>query len=335
MHKMYCIGWIFVLLVLSQQASAQKKNLDDLLKDPDTQLMIDSLMSGFDDYLDSILQHQNHFHASLGIGSGQFSFESKATNQYVNQSKLVYSPAVGFTHRSGFGLNAVGFMIMDNNRVNPYMLAVMPSYDFIKRKISAGVSFSKYFVKDSLSFYTTPISQELYAYFTYKEWPVRPSVAISYGWGSESSFNRSKIQVRKNRKKSGSIYVNELSEENVSDLSMLFSLRRDFNFFDLVSTRDMLSLTPVILLRAGTQRFGFNATYSYETTKSIKVNSLPTNNSISDRSKFQAESAAMILRASYLRGNWILQPQVLFDYYLPKADNPFNMAWSVTAGWSF
>jgi len=329
----------FLLLLLPlcwQQTSAQQnKALKELLETSDTKTFIDSLMLGFDEYLDSILYNQNHFHASIGVGSGLYSFETNNKASYINTSKIVFSPAAGFIHKSGFGLNAAAFIMADENKFVPYMGAIIPSYDLVKRNFSTGISYSRFFVKDSLNFYTTPINQELNAYITYKKWWVRPSLAVSYGWGSEASYNRRKIQVKKNRKKSNNIYLIEKNVEHVSDLSFLFSLRKDFSFFEVLSKSDMICVTPVLLLRAGTQQYGFNSTYSYEAPKSVKVNNLPTNNSISDRSKFIPESAAMILRASYLRGNWVLQPQFLVDYYLPGTESPVSTSWSVTAGWSF
>lgn len=337
MRHRQSVRFLFLLLPLCwQRTSAQQDDsLKELLANTDTKTLIDSLMIGFDDYLDSILNKQNHFHVSLGVGSGLYSIETSNKASYINKSRIVFSPAAGFMHKIGFGINAAAFIMADEKKFVPYMGAIIPSYDLIKRNFSTGVSFSKYIVKDSLNFYTTPINNELYSYFTYKKWWLRPTLAVSYGWGSEASYNKRKIQIKKNRKKTNSIYVIEKNIEQVSDLSLLFSVRKDFSFFEVLSKRDMVCLTPVILFRAGTQQYGFNSTYSYEAPKSVKVNNLPTNNSITDRSRFLPESAAMILRASYLTGNWVLQPQFLVDYYLPGAEAPVSTAWSVTAGWSF
>lgn len=335
MRSNHSVRLFFLLLLLAGRAEAQTKKLDELLSSGNAHDVLDSLMIGFDDYLDSILRKQDHFHASMGVGSGLYSMETRSGSNYVNQSRIVLSPAVGFMHRSGFGVNAAAFIMADGPKITPYMGALIPSYDLLRRSYSAGVSYSHYFVKDSLNFYTSPINHELYAYFTWKQWPVRPSIALSYGWGSEASYNRRKLQVQKNRRKSRTVTVIEKNIEQVSDLSMIFSLRKDFNFFELISKRDMLSITPVMLVRGGTQQYGFNSTYSYEVPGSVKVNNLPTNNSLSARSRFQPESAAIILRASYLHGNWIVQPQFLLDYYLTGAEAPVTTAWSLTAGWSF
>ena len=57
---------------------------------------------------------------------------------------------------------------------------------------STGISFSKYISKDSLSFYTTPIQNEFFAYFSYKKWWLRPSISVSYGWGSKTEYEKRK-----------------------------------------------------------------------------------------------------------------------------------------------
>ena len=112
-------------------------------------------------------------------------------------------------------------------------------------------------------------------------------------------------------------------------------LRKDFNWYDVLSKRDNITFTPVVLFNSGTQNFGFNTSYTYTLPSAIRVNSTPSNSKVNERTDFTPQSLSMVLRTSYLKGKFILQPQVLFDYYLPQGEDKFNTVFSVTAGVSF
>ena len=90
--------------------------------------------------------------------------------------KLSYSPTIGYYDKGGLGITAVGYIVNDNSRMNFYQYSFSPSYDLIKRKLSTGISYTRYFSKDSLDFYATPIQNELYTYFSWKKWWMRPTI---------------------------------------------------------------------------------------------------------------------------------------------------------------
>jgi len=121
------------------------------------------------------------------------------------------------------------------------------------------------------------------------------------------------------------------NEETVQDLALTFSVRKDFDWYGVLSKKDNITFTPVIMLTCGTQNFGFNTSYAYNFPV-IRKNSLPSNQQLSESTAFTAQSASMVLRGSYLRGKVLVQPQVLFDYYLPAGDDKFNVAFSIMAG---
>jgi hypothetical protein len=327
---------ILILLLHNGNAFAQKKKLESILKTSDPQALIDSLMEGFEAYLDSISEPKSFFNASVGVGTGIFSFENKNSVYYSNEKKLIFSPNIGYYHKSGFGITGSAYSLLDEGTFNFYQFAVTPSYDYIKRKFSAGVAYSRFFQKDSLDFYSTPIQNEVFAYFTYKDAFVKPGITIAYGWGSKTSFEERKVEILKKRKKRrGSYFLTEKVHESVSDLSVILSLKKDFNWYDVLFESDYISFTPVVLLNSGTQNYGFNISYTHQLPANIKINSLPANSSISDQSTFAPQSVGMIFRCSYIKGPLMLQPQVFCDYFLPESDEPFNTAFSFTAGLTF
>ena len=336
LQGLLCIVIVTMMLTKPVTVQCQEDRIMQLFKNSDTTAVIDSLLKDFDRYLDSITKPSSFFSISLTAGTGIFSFESSNTVFYSSEKKLLLSPAVSYFHRSGFGITASAFMINNEGKVNPYQYSITPSYDLIRHRFSTGLSYSRFIQKDSLDFYTTPIQNEVFGYFSYKNWPVRPTLGVSYGWGSKTSFEQKKIKILKKRLKgSRNLYVTEKTEESISDLSLMLSVRKDFNFHNVLLKRDLISLTPVLIFNAGTQQYGFNTSYSMEAS-SIKVNVLPSSTAITDKSAFLPQSLAMVCRVTYMKSRYILQPQVLFDYYLPAGyPEPFSVGFSVTGGISF
>ena len=281
-------------------AHAQKTRIDSLFMTKDTGAVIDSLMADFDNFLDSIAAPKSFFSAAIGVGTGIFSFENQNSVFLTSEKKLILSPSVGYFHKSGLGLSATGYMINEDSRFSFYQYVFTPSFDIIKRKFSTGISFSKYISKDSLEFYTTPIQNELFAYFSYKNWWLRPSISASYGWGSETQIEKRKEKIKRRFLQQGNRnIVTVTNEETVTDLSITLSLRKDFNWYDILAKNDNINLTPVILFNSGTQNFGFNTSYTYTLPSAIRVNSTPANSKVSERTDFAPQSLSLVLRTGY------------------------------------
>lgn len=326
---------LFLFLVIQRHSNAQTGKLDSLFASSDTTAVLDSLMKDFDQFLDSITAPKSFFNIGIGVGNGSFSFENKSSIQFVTKNKLIFSPTIGYFHKSGLGLSLTAFALYDSSKLNLYQYAISPSYDLIRRGFSTGISYTHYVHKDSLDFYVTPIQHELFAYFSYKKWWLRPTVSVGYGWGSHAEYEKRKLSrlarllTLRNRRN-----ITIRNEESVRDFSLTISLRKDFDWYDVIGKNDNITFTPVILLNSGTQNFGFNTSYTYSFS-AIRANSLPGNQQISESTAFAAQSASIVLRGSYLKGKFLVQPQVLFDYYLQGSSDQFNTVFSITAGLSF
>lgn len=324
------------LIFANLDTSAQKTRLDSLFMTSDTTALMDSLMKDFDNFLDSISAPKSFFNVAFGVGNGIFSFEHNNSVYLTNERKLILTPSVGYFHKSGLGISAAGYMINEDKGLNFYQFVISPSFDIIKRKFSTGISFSKYISKDSLAFYTTPIQNELFAYFSYKKWWIRPTVSVSYGWGSKTEYEKRKYKLqRRIMQQRRQYYVTIKNEESINDLSLTLSLRKDFNWYDVLLKNDIVTFTPVFLFNSGTQNYGFNTSYTYTLPAAIRVNSTPGNSNVTDKTSFAAQSVSMVLRSNYMKGRFMLQPQVLFDYYLPEAEEKLNTVFSITASVSF
>jgi hypothetical protein len=324
------------VLLIAIKTNAQQNSLDDLFKGKDSTKVMDSLMLEFESFLDSMTSRKSFFSAGIVAGTALLSYENSNNVKIDVQKRILFAPSIGYYHKTGFGLTAAAYMVNDKGNFAPYQYNIIPSFDLIKKKYSTGIAFTKSFIKDSLTFYTTPLQQEAFVYFTYKDWIIRPSVSVSYGWGTTTSFREKKVIIQKKRlRQARSIYIRETNEESINDLSLNFSIRKDFNFYSLLNGDDMLSLTPVMMLNCGTQQYGFNTTYDFSRVDLTRINALPSNNSITDRNSFTAQSAAVILRAAYLYKNFMVQPQFIVDYFIPGTTDQLNSAFSISANVTF
>ena len=148
--------------------------LDKKSLDIDTTIDYEELFRDFESFMDSILMPQSFFMPSLSIGRGYFNFDSKTTEVMQSTAKLTYSPMLSWYQKSGIGLSIAGYMVHDEQSLNMYQFSITPSFDYLQnRDFAAGILYSRYFSKDDLPFYTSPLNNEVYGYFTYRKWWMR------------------------------------------------------------------------------------------------------------------------------------------------------------------
>jgi hypothetical protein len=304
---------------------------------------IDSLMDydlfqDFDAFMDSILSPHSYFLGSLSVGKGYFSFENKGSSLIETSKKLTYSPTLGYYHKSGLGFTATGYIVNDETNLNFYQFSLSPSFDYLQNKdFATGVSYSRFFTRDSLPFYTSPLQNELYAYFSYRKLWIRPTISVSYGWGSRSDYVQREELIQSLRlRPRGFTYIN--TTESVSDFSVMASVRHDFYWLDVFTYNDHIRFTPQISFSSGTQKFGFNqSSNTYGTTLRTGSNELYSSENVylDDQLKFQPLSLTLFFRGEYAIGKFFIQPQFALDYYFPSSNNNFSALFSVNSGFMF
>jgi hypothetical protein len=304
----------------------------------DTTLDYDELFRDLDSFMDSILMPHSYFLSSLSLSKGYFNYENKSSSLAQTMKKFGWSPTLGYYHKSGLGLTATGYIVNDQSRMNFYQFSLSPSFDYLEnRDFATGISFTKYYTKDTLSFYTSPLQNEVYGYFTYRKLWIRPTIAASYGWGSRTDYQQREELITSLRlRPRGFTYIN--TTESVSDFSVVASLRHDFYWLDVFTYNDHIRLTPQVAFTSGTQKFGFNQTSNtYATTIRTNTNVLygTENVYLDDKLKFQPLSLTLFLRGEYSLGKFFIQPQFTMDYYFPSDTRNFNTLFSLTTGFMF
>lgn len=298
----------------------------------------DELFNDFDAFMDSILSPRSYLLASVSVTKGYYNFTNKSNFSIEASRRLTYSPVFGYYHKGGLGITATGYIANDGTNMNFYQAAISPSFDYLQnRDLATGISFTKFFTKDSLPFYTTPLLNELSAYFTYRKWWIRPTIAVSYGWGSRTDYTERETVIQDLRlRRRGFTYVN--TEETISDFSVVASVRHDFYWLNVMGKRDHVRFTPQLAFTSGTQKFGFNQTSgtyitALRTTNNVLYNS--ENVYLDDELKFQPLSLSLYLRGEYSVGKFFVQPQLMLDYYFPSSTKNFNTLFSFNAGFIF
>ena len=343
MHKKWFV--ILSFLLLGQSVFPQDSSADSLIvpkkaiaiNDTD-KINYDELFRDLDFFLDSLLMPRSYFLGSLSLTKGYFNFSNKSSTLLQTTQKFTYLPTIGYYHKSGLGITSVGYIVNDEENLNFYQFSLTPSFDYLQnRSFATGISFSRYFTKDSLPFYTSPLQNDLYAYFSYRKWWIRPTVAVSYGWGSRSDYEKRESQIQSLRlRPRGYTYIN--SKESINDFSLTTSIRHDFYWLDIFTYNDHIRLTPQIAFTSGTQKFGFNQTTNtygqiIQTGTNVLFNS--ENIYLDDKLNFQPLSLTMYLRTEYSLRKFFIQPQVILDYYFPAETNNFSTVFSINAGFMF
>ena len=272
------------------------------------------------------------------MSKGFYNFEGKGSSLIETSEKLTYSPTLGYYDKSGLGITGTGYIVNDDTKLNFYQFSLTPSYDYLaNRSLATGVSYTHYFTKKGLSFYTSPLQNDVSAYFTWRRAWVKPSVSLSYGWGSRSDYQSREelVQLLRLRVR-GFTYVN--TKESVSDFSVMASVRHDFYWLDVFTYNDHIRFTPQLAFTSGTQKFGFNqnsSTYTNTTRSSANVLYSTENVYLDNNLNFQPLSATLFLRGEYSIRKFFIQPQLTMDYYFPSSTGNFTTLFSLNMGFMF
>jgi hypothetical protein len=321
-----------LLLALFLFASARSQKGDPIDSLPD----YDALFNELEHFLDSITAPRSFTTVNIGFGNGVFQYLSADRNTMKEVTQTIYTPSAGYYNKNGLGINFVTSVVHLDKSFTPYQTAATLSYDYLKnRKFFTGVSFSRFFTKDSLPFYTSPLSNEANAYFSYRGWWLKCALLAGYGWGSITSVEQRKEKIKLLKKKPLNGTTTIETTESIADFSLTASVKHDFYWLNVLSKRDFFRVTPQIALTGGTQRYGLAQTNSLyvsekQTGASILYNT--DKNFVAAQSKFQLLALSARLRTEVSKGIFFLQPQLIFDYYFPERNNNVVTAFVVNAG---
>ncbi len=326
------LGFFMATVACAQKPLKDSTGIDSTFTD------YDHLFNELDALLDSLIAPRSFVVFNVGIGNNYFSYSSKSSYLLAPSRKFTYVPSLAYFDKSGFGISATGAVVNDGQNINPFQLYFTASYDYLKNnRFVTGIAYSHFFTKDSLPFYTSPLNNEFYAYFTWRKTWIKPGLGLSYGWGSRTEYNQRADYITSMQLiEDGYTTVN--SQETINDFSISASLRHDFYWLNVLSKNDYIRLTPMLVYTEGTQQFGFNqSNNSYTTLPKTDLNTMSNSNQVflDNQLNFQPLSLSAFIKAEYTIGKFFVQPQVMFGYYFPAKENNFSTVFLVNAGFIF
>jgi hypothetical protein len=324
---------IIASIFISTHLFAQKPSKDILGIDT-SYTDYDALFNELDIFLDSITSPHTFILFNAGISHGYFNTAGTEL-EIETVKKLMVTPSLSYFHKSGWGLTGEASIVDDGNKINAYQYSLTGSYDFLKvKKFIAGLSYSRFFTKSGLPFYTSPLKNQLSGYFTYRRLWVKPSLAVSYGWGNRSDYmDREEKILAIQLAQRGFTRISR--KEQITDFNITTSLRHDFYWLSVFNHDDYIRLTPQVSFSAGTHQFGFNQTSNtYATIRRTGTRVLynTENISLDNNLYFQPLSVSAFLKTEYTIGKFFIQPQVMFDYYIPAQQNNFTVSGLINTG---
>ena len=334
----------FLLCVLSLSLSiafAQQKKVDSTL-------YYDEMFTELESFLDSISAPRNMFIVNMGFSNNFIS--SKTPNQTIeSQRRLLLSPSAGFYSKSGLGLNLASFITDVGTNWYMYQWLATASYDYLTgEKFFAGINYTHFFTRDSVTFYVSPLENEMSAYLMYKPSLYKPSITATYGWGSRQDVRKGEdfIDVLQRGRGQGRSLGNipppigesdTVTFESINDFTLSAAVRRDFVWFRLLGKNNITRLTPQLTFTSGTQKFGFNQTANsyFKTNEKGSILFNTDNVELEDNLGFQPLSLAMMLRGDVSFGKFYIQPQLIADYYFPAKEQNLLLGFRINTGFIF
>ena len=325
------IGSFFIVSLCFAQRNKDSLAIDTTFTD------YDELFSELDALIDSLTAPRSFTIFNIGLGTGFLTYENKVGAMADTKRELIFLPSLGYYDKTGLGVSVGTSLVNDGTGMNPYQFSITGSYDYqLNRSFITGLSLTHYLTKGDLPFYTSPLENDIYGYFTYRKLWFKPTVAVNYGWGSRDDFEEREERIQENNlARNGFTRIN--TRESVIDFNLITSVRHDFYFLNSLSS-DYIRITPQISFVSGTQQFGFNQTSNtYATVRrtggSILYNT--ENVTLDNQLYFQPISLSTFLKAEYAKGKFYLQPQLILDYYFPAPSENFSTIFLINAGLIF
>jgi hypothetical protein len=327
------IALSFFALVLTTWLRAQSVSpaLPDsafsLSASSDSTSSADSLLREIRALMGDLDIRQSMFSVSMGIGNRLYSMRNDGFNaQQSTLNQFAATPMVAYVHKTGLGVSGMAYIRIGDGKLTPYQYALSPSYDRVgKGDLAYGVSYTHYFTRDDLEFYTTPLKDEIYGYVYHRKSWLEPG--LSFGWAGGSyrevrTLDTVILGVRR--------HIVDTMTVKLQDITLMASLSHSFDWDDVLTKGDGISLEPRISLISG-------ATHMEQQDR-VKVLSGRNLQRVRFRSRsqtgntgFQVQSLAFSMSASYIIGKWSFSPQYYVGYYFQSEEKPFTHLFSLVA----
>lgn len=328
---------IILICICSLAAQAQKRNIWLV---SDSTRYVDSLEHEVDSLLSIMFKPKSFFDINLTSGNGFF-VQKTTSNINTSAGTIFFTLNSSYLHKSGFGISGTLQALPEEGNFTVFQGSLSPSYDYIKnKKWGFGVSYTRYFNKKDLSFYVSPLTNEYYAYGTYKGGWLRTTFALDYAEGTQAEVQKTtrEVIIRRTNGRRDTVRLSQSFNQttSINDFSTMLSFQHRFFLGTVFNRNDGFSFTPSIIIIAATQRFGTSLQASGNFNSALyNINRSLTNTSSSVRNNFRLQNTSLSLRGEYSINKFYLQPHILIDYTFPSASKQWNLIYNLTAGLTF
>ncbi|MEO6219472.1 MAG: hypothetical protein ABIO81_03525 [Ginsengibacter sp.] len=325
---LYCFFTIFFFSKSSAQLTPSDKKIMDSLIQNDAFLKM----------LDKLDNNESYFRINIGMGNRLFSGKNKAVQNLESNNQLVFTPSVGYVHKSGLGISFAGYLLVKKNSADLYQYALSPSYSYIKGKVAdASISYIHYFKKDVYNS-SSPLHNEIYGSIIFKKSWIKPGFSAGYSAGNYKEIVKIDTTVVISNRPT-LIKFTDTATTKISSFSFSASIEHDFAFYNLFTKRDGLRFTPQLSVITGINNYSvdhrssaqFYNLYTQKRLKKLRRFQSPTENG-----KYEIQSLGLDLDVNYSIGKFYIEPELYLDYYLPKTEGKsFTQIYNFNIGITF
>lgn len=326
MHKSF---YLFTLLLLVNFKNFAQSTPEIRLTEKDSLEILNQLMN----MLDSTDNTTSYLFANVGIGNRLFSVKNKALNTYQNStSTMIYSPSLAYFNKTGFGLTGGANLLNDgrNFGVNQYSLS--PSFILTGNKnLGFDISYTRYFVKDKYSPFSSPIQNEFYSSVSYKKTWLQPGIAAGYSWGDykDAKFKDSLVLGIRRQ------FYDSIGYQ-LNSFLLMASVGHKFKWNNITGNSDVIVLSTTLMVNAGSAQT--KITHNSNAINLFKFLNKRGKIKKIRKSPFEVQSIGFNIDLDFTIGRFTFEPQYYIDYYLPAVDADFNRLTNVftfNIGYSF
>ncbi|MEO6489119.1 MAG: hypothetical protein ABIO04_04190 [Ferruginibacter sp.] len=297
------------------------------------QAILDSILKDdeFFKMLKKELGPKSYFLAQVTAGNTYFSLMNKRINASHLESKFTISPSVSYMNKSGFGVMAMASLSNFERGFDIYQSNISPSFALLKNKrISASISYTRFFTNRKYENIISPIKNDLYLTCYLKKLWLQPGVSVGFSSGRNRMLNRIDTVLLGIQRK----FIDTVTT-TLKAFSLNAFIQHSFEYYELLGKKDAISISPKLLLNAGSNNYEEIHKNPYVTF--IQKNTRRKNfGRLQDNTSFQFQSVALNLDINYLIGKFGIEPQAYFDYYIPETtDTHFTTVYSVTLSYTF
>lgn len=282
-----------------------------------------NMMKDFLDILSEPEKISSYVSVDVGIGKRIFNLRNNALNAKVTSvNTIIFSPSFIYHHKSGLYFSLGASLISENKKgFGISQHSISTGYELTENNnVDLAIAYTHYFVRDKFSPYSSPIQNDFYVSFTYKKSWIRPGLAVGYSTGTYGDVKR----------------IARLYDSTTNKLKSFFiipSLSHEFKWKKIFSKNDGIIFTPVLMINLGQSK----TSIQHKTNATNLANFLNKKRRLPkfDVTNFKAESVGLSLDAGYGIGNFIIEPQAYFDYYLPaNQDKKLSSYFTITLRYS-